>query len=173
MPDVPPEFLRQYLLGNRQGKSVVNDVLSVGGNLLRDRGHTSDQVTLPGARRDPSPDMMSTIREMASRVEVQSTRTVDAVRILEDPLMVVSREDWSDVRSPSRAARRRRQGHPQRIRYVVQPMREVWTIDGGNTLVMHPSLAEELRAKEREMSSRISQESEAILSGILFGRSSR
>lgn len=67
------------------------------------------------------------------------------LRIIEDPHMVETVEDWSEVRSPSRAARRRRQGHRQRIRYVSRPKRDVFKI--GSALVMHPDMAREIAAR--------------------------
>lgn len=69
---------------------------------------------------------------------------LDGLRIVEDPHMVETVEDWSDVRSPSRAARRRRQGHRQRIRYVTRPKQQV--ISGMGCLIMHPEVAARLRA---------------------------
>lgn len=66
------------------------------------------------------------------------------LRILESDHMVDQVEDWSQVRSPARAERRRRRGFPQRIRIVEKPKQEVLRI--GDTLVMHPAIARELRA---------------------------
>ncbi|WP_147079920.1 hypothetical protein [Methylobacterium haplocladii] len=59
-----------------------------------------------------------------------------SMRIIEDASLTETVEDWSEVRSPSRAARRRRQGHRQRIRYVQRPKPGGYAIDGA--LVMHP-----------------------------------
>lgn len=67
------------------------------------------------------------------------------VRIIESWEMVDSVEDWSRVRSPSRAARRRRYGHPQNIRVLLVPKKEAISTDGGRTLIMHPEMARELR----------------------------
>ena len=58
------------------------------------------------------------------------------LRLVSDPNMVETVEDWSQVRSPSRAARRRRVGHAQRIRYVTRPMRQVYQV--GDAIVGHP-----------------------------------
>lgn len=58
--------------------------------------------------------------------------TLDAVEIV---------EDWSAVRSPSRAARRRRQGHPQRIKITHKPR----AFQVGDTVYIHPAMAIELR----------------------------
>lgn len=71
--------------------------------------------------------------------------SLDGIRIIEDPLLTETVEDWSRVRSPSRAARRRKQGHWQNIQYVQKPK---WTVLGfGNALVMHPEVARALRAR--------------------------
>lgn len=69
------------------------------------------------------------------------------VCIIEDPNLVDLVEDWSDVRSQSRAARRRRQGHAQRIRYHTAPRAAVYAI--GDALVMHPETARLLRERVR------------------------
>lgn len=59
-------------------------------------------------------------------------------------------EDWSQVRSPGRAARRRRQGHKQRIRYYYKPDPNLWKLPDG-TVVGHSEtiarLENELRAR--------------------------
>lgn len=61
-------------------------------------------------------------------------------------------EDWSQVRSPSRAARRRRQGHCQRIIYRREPRREVLYAEAQNLMFMHPVVLAEFWAalKRRE-----------------------
>ena len=71
-------------------------------------------------------------------------RDLYGLRIVEDPYMAETVEDWSDVRSPARARRRRRQGHPQRIHYVTRPKQQV--ISGMGMLIMHPEVAARLRA---------------------------
>jgi hypothetical protein len=63
--------------------------------------------------------------------------------IIEDQTLVDRVEDWSDVRSPSRAARRRRQGHRQRIKIIEVPKPVAFQM--GNTLFMHPITAAQLR----------------------------
>jgi hypothetical protein len=65
------------------------------------------------------------------------------VRIVEDSALVVfDREDWSRVRSPGRAARRRKK-HRQNIVTLYKPDPKV--IVFGDTYVMHPALAAEFR----------------------------
>lgn len=67
------------------------------------------------------------------------------MKIIEDPNMVDHVEDWSNVRSRSRAERRRRQGHPQRVKVTAVPKMEGYSIEGGRTVIMHPNAARELR----------------------------
>lgn len=67
-----------------------------------------------------------------------------SMRIIEDPSLVDAIEDWSRVRSPSRARRRLRYGHRQNIDIVGVPKKDVFQI--GDTFVMHPAIARELRA---------------------------
>jgi hypothetical protein len=64
------------------------------------------------------------------------------LRVIESWDMVDTIEDWSRVRSPSRAARRREQGHRQNIRYSTTPKKVA--IRHGDTLYMHPTMAREL-----------------------------
>ena len=67
------------------------------------------------------------------------------LRIIESPsLTLPPREDWSQVRSPGRARRRRRQGHPQRIRIIIDPNPNALVM--GDTVVMHPATAARFRA---------------------------
>jgi hypothetical protein len=70
---------------------------------------------------------------------------IAAARIIEDPRLTNPVEDWSRVRSPSRAARRRRQGHRQNIRIVHVPKPDIFSLGNGRTFIMHPTVAAELR----------------------------
>ncbi len=72
-----------------------------------------------------------------------SIGTWRGIEIVTDLNMVDRFEDWSDVRSPSRAERRRRRGFQQRIKIVTKPSRKVITI--GNRAIMHPAMYEEFR----------------------------
>lgn len=65
--------------------------------------------------------------------------------IVIDRSLTVMTEDWSQVRSPSRAARRRRMGHPQRIRFVQKPSNEVYQM--GGKLIMHPDVMARVKAQ--------------------------
>lgn len=65
------------------------------------------------------------------------------MNIRESLLMVESIEDWSRVRSPSRARRRLRLGYPQNIAIRHVPRKDAITMDGGRTYTMHPETARE------------------------------
>lgn len=71
-----------------------------------------------------------------------------SLRIIEDRHMEEAAEDWSEVRSPSRAARRRRRGHRQRIRFIMRPKPDVYRM--GDALIMHPDTARSLRLRLAE-----------------------
>lgn len=60
------------------------------------------------------------------------------MRIIQSLAMTREVEDWSRVRSPSRAARRLKQGHRQNVRLLQVPRKDCLSIDGGQTFVMHP-----------------------------------
>jgi hypothetical protein len=51
-------------------------------------------------------------------------------------------EDWSACRSPSRAKRRRRMGHKQRVKITFIPWKHALRM--GDKFVMHPLMAAEL-----------------------------
>lgn len=62
---------------------------------------------------------------------------LDIIDIIQNPNLVEGPfEDWSDVRSPGRAARRRKMGHPQRIRIYYTPSRKIVVL--GNKIICHP-----------------------------------
>lgn len=91
------------------------------------------------------------------------------LRIIRDINLTDHVEDWSRVRSPGRARRRRKLGHPQNIVYRLVPKKDVFRI--GDTLVMHPEIAklmEEMVSKQMtETSDRIIRE--AISTGCGAG----
>lgn len=67
------------------------------------------------------------------------------VRIIENPMLTVGPfEDWSQVRSHGRAARRRRKGHKQRIRLYYKPDPNMMRLPDG-TIVGHPATVHRLR----------------------------
>ena len=57
-------------------------------------------------------------------------------RIVRSWLLTRQREDWSRVRSPSRAERRRKRGHRQNIETVTYPDPNAYRI--GNEIHVHP-----------------------------------
>jgi hypothetical protein len=68
-----------------------------------------------------------------------------AMQIFENIHLTVLFEDWSSVRSPSRARRRMQRGFKQRIRYLHIPDPNVYRV--GSALHMHPETARKLRAE--------------------------
>lgn len=67
------------------------------------------------------------------------------VKIIEDASLVDAVGlDWSGCRSPSRAKRRSKYGHRQRVKTAYAPKNGAFSIDGGRTLFMHPVAAREL-----------------------------
>lgn len=73
--------------------------------------------------------------------------TYGGIRLIADRHMVDVVEDWSEVRSPSRAARRRRQGHRQRIRYREFPKPDIIHLPGEGVMVAHPATIDKLYAR--------------------------
>ena len=67
------------------------------------------------------------------------------LRLVEASNLFDEIEDWSRVRSPARAARRRRRGFPQRIVIRRVPKPEGYVI--GGTLFLPPETAAKLRAE--------------------------
>jgi hypothetical protein len=70
---------------------------------------------------------------------------IGGLQIIEDPYMFDVVEDWSGVRSRSRAERRRRQGHKQRVKLREVP--KPYGFRYQNKLVMHPEMARAVRAE--------------------------
>ena len=69
------------------------------------------------------------------------------MRIVVNTVLSVTVEDWSKVRSPGRA-RRRRSKHKQNITFRQEPTPQCVKI--GNTLLCHPNIVEELRRRAHE-----------------------
>ena len=72
------------------------------------------------------------------------------MEIREDRYMVDTVEDWSRVRSPSRAARRRRQGHRQNIQFVHVPKPNVFVLFD-RVIVGHPVTIAKLVAQAKPL----------------------
>lgn len=63
------------------------------------------------------------------------------MRIVTDPNMTKTVEDWSKVRSPSRAIRRMKRGYRQNVRTIAVPMEKVFLFSdpfGRPVVVCHP-----------------------------------
>lgn len=70
--------------------------------------------------------------------------TLNGFRIIESPHMVVyAGEDWSKVRSPARA-RRRRKKHRQNITAKYEPSPEFLVDKIRNVIYCHPAMASKL-----------------------------
>lgn len=69
---------------------------------------------------------------------------IAGLKIVEDISMVDCIEDWSKVRSPGRA-RRRRAKHKQKIKVRFKPREHAYQF--GDTLVMHPAMAARLHSE--------------------------
>jgi hypothetical protein len=85
--------------------------------------------------------------------------TFAGVRIIESAEAYEPIEDWSRVRSPSRAERRRQQGHRQNIIIRHKPI-ALQHVDG--TLIVHPAIADQLR---REISAKMDAEMRRAMYG--------
>jgi hypothetical protein len=72
------------------------------------------------------------------------TRFISGMRVIETLTMVEDYDDWSRVRSPSRARRRQKYGYRQNIVRRQRPKREAVIIAG--TLYIHPETARTLYA---------------------------
>ena len=64
------------------------------------------------------------------------------LKIVENPMLTKTIEDWSRVRSPSRA-RRRRWKHRQNIKTLTVPSDQMYMM--GDTVICHPAKVRELR----------------------------
>lgn len=74
--------------------------------------------------------------------------SLGAYRVVETLNAVERTEDWSEVRSPARA-RRRRAKYPQRIKVVEKPC--AFEDQRSRTLFVHPALMIELRRQVPEL----------------------
>jgi len=89
---------------------------------------------------------------------------VPALRFIESEHLTVMVEDWSEVRSPSRAARRRKQGHPQRIKFRVVPDPKFYQV--GDMITAHPATMRKLRDT---MAARVNSQIESTVFGTFYG----
>lgn len=78
--------------------------------------------------------------------EIVAEEPFGGLRVITSNLLMIGPfEDWSQVRSHGRAARRRKLGHPQRIRIYYKPNPNAMKLPDGS-LVMHPATYQRLRA---------------------------
>lgn len=89
------------------------------------------------------------------------------IRLIADPHMVDVVEDWSEVRSPSRAARRLRQGHRQRIRHREVPKPDIIHLTAEGVMVAHPATIDKLYAR---IAADMDRRREAQVVGAVLGR---
>jgi hypothetical protein len=75
--------------------------------------------------------------------DTQRKVAFQAPRIVESILATEAAEDWSRVRSPSRAKRRLKRGFPQNIRHYRKPA--CFFLKDQNTYHIHPDLMRALR----------------------------
>ena len=68
--------------------------------------------------------------------------TYMGLKIIETPMLTKTIEDWSRVRSPGRARRRRRK-HKQNIRIVTVPCDKFYMTN--DTVICHPAMVRKLR----------------------------
>lgn len=73
-------------------------------------------------------------------------------RFIEDIRLTNVFEDWSGVRSPARARRRRRRGFPQRIKTYLVPKPDIYKLNtpGGVIFTGHPETIRKFKEKLRE-----------------------
>ena len=77
--------------------------------------------------------------------------TIDGFRIIECKEMVTyAGEDWSKVRSPGRA-RRRRKKHRQNIGALYVPSGQFIMDERRHTITCHPAMAAQLKAAAKEL----------------------
>jgi hypothetical protein len=90
------------------------------------------------------------------------SRIIESLDMVDGPF-----EDWSAVRSPARA-RRRRHKHPQRIRIFYKPKLNVIHFPNGD-MVCHPVVAQKWRLQlaKQESQRRASIEYDVWMRGVL------
>jgi hypothetical protein len=90
------------------------------------------------------------------------------VRIIEDANLVDAVGlDWSGCRSPSRAKRRIKHGHRQRVKTAYVPKKDAFSIDGGRTFIMHPEIARMMREQmHARLNGHIEKQAEDSLLGV-------
>lgn len=95
----------------------------------------------------------------------RSTAPLGTMHLIEKESLTVPAEDWSRVRSPSRARRRMKRGHQQNIRYYQKPDPNL--IVTGDKIIGHP---ETLRAAMRHIRERVDAHIVQSMDDALRGR---
>lgn len=89
----------------------------------------------------------------------QTIKPFNELRIIETVHMTRTVEDWSGVRSPSRTARRLRQGHRNKnIKILSVPRDDAFLDEKSGNLYIHPQKATELRRQLVEASRKLEEE---------------
>lgn len=94
----------------------------------------------------------------------KSALPINGVNVIQSVYALAEREDWSKVRSPGRARRRKLQGHRQNIRIVAEPA--AYTLPNGD-LVIHPTVYAQLKQKlAQDMQRRSDQITRDLILGV-------
>lgn len=115
---------------------------------LRPNTAVTTSVSEYGARGE---DIMTDIRRAMETMPIAPK----PITLIPSKHMVDTQEDWSQVRSPGRARRRRKQGHRQNIRYVIVPKSEMYHDASTGKIIGHPDVLAKLEVelhKSREKS---------------------
>jgi hypothetical protein len=107
---------------------------------------------------------LETIKVAQAKLKRVAPLPLPPMKFIPTQHMTVTDEDWSDVRSPSRAERRRKQGHPQRIRYVTRP--DPTIIETPDGWYAHPETLKKLQEKLHE---RGCYHQEKMFNNLMFG----
>lgn len=78
----------------------------------------------------------------------QRFQTYMGMKVVTNPLLTKTIEDWSNCRSPTRAKRRWKRGYPQRVHFTKIPDMTILAV--GDTYVMHPAAYQVLLMKTVE-----------------------
>lgn len=116
-------------------------------------GQMVDEImkSLRSSRLAADPHLMPYTPRMFGPSGSRAERTLPGptFEIIENPVLVVTTEDWSRVRSPGRA-RRRRGKHRQNIVITGRPSTEIYVV--GDMIVCHPETAKAVRDRfQRKM----------------------
>ena len=100
-----------------------------------------------------------------AQAKLMSALPLPPLRFIPNSLLYTVEEDWSEVRSHGRAARRRKQGHKQRIKIWHKPDPDFYEIDAG-VMLAHP---ETIRRVETELAKRSEVKARQIHDNLFYG----